>query len=110
MADLLVNLGMRRSLVHQQFDDMFVPLPRGQVERVAALVVGDVGEGLVTQQHLHHLAAGQKTAVTLSTLINRHGNSQSIAGAVPVGQSSVGQSSVGQRVQQEGAAIQTCGH
>lgn len=32
----------------EQFDDMFVPLPRGQVERVAALVVGDVGEGLVS--------------------------------------------------------------
>lgn len=32
----------------EQFDDVFVALPRSQVERVAALVVGDVGQGLVS--------------------------------------------------------------
>lgn len=34
--------------MNEQFDDMFVSLPRGQMERVAALVVGDVGQGLVS--------------------------------------------------------------
>lgn len=47
-ADLLVESGVRRPLVDEQFDDVFVALPRSQVERVAALVVGDVGQGLVS--------------------------------------------------------------
>lgn len=38
---------MRRALVDEQFDDVLVALPGGQVQRVAALVVGDVGQGLV---------------------------------------------------------------
>ena len=58
MADLLVELGVRGPLVDQQVDDLLVPLPGGQVQRVAALVVGDVGEGLVAEQRLHHLAVG----------------------------------------------------
>lgn len=33
--------------MNEQFDDMFIALPRSQVERVAALIVGDVGQGLV---------------------------------------------------------------
>ena len=49
MADLLVELGVRGPLVDQQVDDLLVALPGGQVQRVAALVVGDVGEGLVTE-------------------------------------------------------------
>lgn len=53
---LLVEFGVRRALVNEQLDDVLVSLPRGQVERVAALVVGHVGGGLVAQQRLHHLA------------------------------------------------------
>lgn len=34
--------------MNEQFDNMFVSLPRSQVERVAALVVSDVGQGLVS--------------------------------------------------------------
>ena len=45
--DLLIEFGVRRSLVDEQFDDMFVSLPCSQMERIAALVVGDVGQGLV---------------------------------------------------------------
>lgn len=45
--DLLVEFGVRRSLVNEQFDDMLIALPCSQVERVAALIVGDVGQGLV---------------------------------------------------------------
>ena len=33
----------------EQSDDALVPLPGGQVQRVAAFVVGHVGEGLVAQ-------------------------------------------------------------
>lgn len=52
---------MRRALVYEQFDDVLVALPGGQVQRVAALVVGDVGQGLVPEQRLHHLAGGGET-------------------------------------------------
>ncbi len=48
VPDLLVEFGVWGSLVDEQFDDMFVSLPRSQMERVAALVVGDVGQGLVS--------------------------------------------------------------
>lgn len=44
---LLVEFGVWRALVNEQLDDMFIALPRGQVEGVAALIVGDVGQGLV---------------------------------------------------------------
>lgn len=47
-ADLLVESGVRRPLVDEQFDDVFVAFPCSQVKRVAALVVGDVGQGLVS--------------------------------------------------------------
>lgn len=39
--------------------DVLVSLPCGQVERVAALIVSDVGQGLVPQQGFHHGAAGK---------------------------------------------------
>lgn len=47
-ADLLVEAGVRRPLVDEQLDDVLVALPRGQVQRVAALAVSDVGQGLVS--------------------------------------------------------------
>jgi len=47
VADLLVEFGVGRSLVNEKFYDMLVSLPRSQVERVAALVVCNVGQGLV---------------------------------------------------------------
>lgn len=47
MADLLVDLGVWTSLVDEKFYDALVSLPRSQMERVAALVVGDVGQGLI---------------------------------------------------------------
>lgn len=34
--------------MNEQFDDMFISLPRSQMKRVAALVVSDVGQGLVS--------------------------------------------------------------
>lgn len=49
--------------MNEQFDNMFISLPRRQVERVAALIVGDVGQGLVSQQRLHHLAVKRSDAV-----------------------------------------------
>lgn len=59
---LLVEFGVWRALVNEQFDDMFIALPRSQVERVAALIVGDVGQGLVPEQRLHHLAVKHSAA------------------------------------------------
>lgn len=34
--------------MNEQFDDVYIALPCSQVERVAALIVGDVGQGLVS--------------------------------------------------------------
>jgi hypothetical protein len=53
-SDLLVEFGVWGALVNEQPDDPLVPLPCGQVQGVAALIVGDVGQGLVTQQWLHN--------------------------------------------------------
>lgn len=63
VPDLLVELGVRWALVNEQFDDVFISLPRSQVEGVAALVVGHVGQGLISQQRLHHLAVKRNDAV-----------------------------------------------
>lgn len=58
--------------MNEQFDDMFISLPRSQVEGVAALIIDDVGQGLVSQQRLHHLAVkcSQKVPQVRTTLIN----------------------------------------
>lgn len=71
---------MRRALVNEQLDDVLVSLPRGQVERVAALVVGHVGRGLVAQQRLHHLA-GERNERRHRSLMNTQASTgnQSIA-------------------------------
>lgn len=56
VAHLLIEFGVWGALVNEQFDDVFISLPGSQVEGVAALIVSDVGQGLVSQQRLHHLA------------------------------------------------------
>lgn len=46
--NLFVEFGVGGSLVDEQPDNLLVSLPCCQVQRVAALVVGNVGQGLVS--------------------------------------------------------------